>query len=208
MTSSNPLHDLPAEDRPPTRSRRRPAGLLWALALGTLVLAIAIAVALRTDGGSSSAGASSSTTSPGGGPDLVGERLPTTPIETFDGRPVVLTDLVPEGKPAVVNFFASWCVPCVTEMPDLEQAHQAHGGQVTFVGVNVNDSVDNGRSTVTRTGVTYEVARDPLGDLLTAVGGVNMPTTVFVKADGTVAEVHTGQVTREEIDATLRNLGA
>ena len=212
MTSPRALDDLPEEDRPPLPARRRPpAGFLWAVALGTVVLVIAVVVAFRTEGGTPSGGDQAATTIAAGGSGasgaLVGQRLPTAPVETFDGTPMTLAQLAPAGKPAVLNFFASWCVPCVTEMPELEALHQAEGDTVAFVGINVNDGVDNGRATVGRTGVTYQVVRDPLGDALTAVGGVNMPTTVVVKPDGTIAKVKAGQISRAELEQTLREIG-
>ncbi len=204
------LDDLPEEDRPPAPGRRRPpAGLLWAIALGTLVLVIAIVVAFRTDAGSPSGSDQAATTVPAGGSGgaLAGQPLPKVGVESFDGTPMTLAQLAPAGKPAVLNFVASWCVPCVTEMPDLEALHQAEGDKVAFVGINVNDGVDNGRATVARTGVTYDVVRDPLGDALTAVGGVNMPTTVVVRPDGTVAKVKAGQISRAELEQTLQEIG-
>jgi thiol-disulfide isomerase/thioredoxin len=205
--------DLPPEDRVPPPARRRPAGLIWAVALATVVLVIAVVVALRSEGGSTAAppeaaGGSAPNPLDRASGDLTGQPLPGVGLETVDGQPTTLAAQLPAGQPAVVNFFASWCVPCVTEMPDFEQAHQQFGDRVAFLGVNVNDSVDNGRNTVTRTGVTYPTVRDPLGDLLTAVGGANMPTTVIVRADGTVAKVRTGQVSRDELERTLRELGA
>lgn len=210
MTSPRALDDLPEDDRPAAAAPRRPpAGLLWAIALGTVVLVIAVVVAFRTDTGSPSGGEQSATTVAAGGASggLVGQPLPKVGVEAIDGTPMTLAQLAPAGKPAVLNFFASWCVPCVTEMPELESLHQAEGDKVAFVGINVNDGVENGRATVSRTGVTYDVVRDPLGDALTAVGGVNMPTTVVVKPDGTVAKVKAGQISRAELEQTLREIG-
>src|SRR5690606_39184986 len=67
--------------------------------------------------------------------------LPTDPDEasftTFDDEVVALTSL--RGTPTVVNFFASYCVPCIKEMPALEEVHQELGGEVAFLGLALQD---------------------------------------------------------------------
>ncbi len=105
----------------------------------------------------------------------------------FDGSTGSFADYA--GKVAVVNFWASWCVPCIKEMPDFEAVHAEFGGSVAFLGLNVQDQLPDARDLAARTGVTYDLARDPRGDLLRAFGGVAMPTTAFLRADGTVASV-------------------
>jgi thiol-disulfide isomerase/thioredoxin len=116
--------------------------------------------------------------------------LPTfTPGATFS-----LADVA--GRPAVVNFFASWCAPCVTEMPAFEEVKVAVGGEVTFVGIDMQDGIEDGRALVERTGITWRVARDPQGELVRAVGGVGMPTTVLLDADGAIVEQRTGVARR------------
>lgn len=105
----------------------------------------------------------------------------------FDGSTGSFADYA--GKVTVVNFWASWCVPCVKEMPDFEAVHAEFGGSVAFIGLNVQDQLADARELAERTGVTYDLARDPRGDLLRTFGGVAMPTTAFLRPDGTVASV-------------------
>lgn len=114
-------------------------------------------------------------------------------FELLDGGTADFADY--RGTPLVVNFFASWCPPCLAEMPDFEAVHQDFAGEVAFVGLNMQDSAENGRSLVEQTGVTYDVGRDPDGILFQALGGIAMPTTVFVDADGQVVDVHSGALT-------------
>lgn len=103
------------------------------------------------------------------------------------------------GRPLVVNFFGSWCVPCVSEMPALERVHQAFGDRVAFLGLSVNDPVEESLALVERTGVTWDIGRDPQGDILRRLGGVGMPTTVLIDPDGDVVESHTGELTEQEL---------
>jgi thiol-disulfide isomerase/thioredoxin len=108
------------------------------------------------------------------------------------------------GKPLVVNFFASWCAPCVREMPEFEQVHQELGDQVTFLGLNVRDRIEQGEKLAQQTGVTYPLARDPRGDILTALKGTVMPTTAFITAAGHVALVQSRTYEADELRATIQ----
>lgn len=105
--------------------------------------------------------------------------------------------------PVVVNFFASWCAPCVDEMPAFEDVHQALGDQVTFVGLANQDSHDDALATVAATGVTYPTFDDPDASALTYFGGLTMPTTVFIDAEGEVVDVNSGPLTEAELRAKL-----
>ena len=81
------------------------------------------------------------------------------------------------------------------------------GARVAFLGLSYQESVEDGRELVERTGVTYEIGRDPAGELITAFAAVGLPTTVFIAADGTINATHTGDV-RGDLDAELEELVA
>lgn len=97
-----------------------------------------------------------------------------------------------DGRPMVVNLFGSWCTPCVREMPDLQEVSAEMAGRVDFVGLAVNDRPEDASRIVEETGVTYPWFRDIPGDVLAAAKGTNMPTTLFVGADGTIVTVRSG----------------
>lgn len=126
-------------------------------------------------------------------------------LEMLDGSTRSLDDY--RGEPLVVNFFASWCAPCLAEMPGFEAVSQRLDGHVAFLGVNLQDRPDDGRRVVEQTGVTYDVARDPDGSIFQRFGAVAMPTTVFIDAEGNVVEVHSGEISAsalgDRIDETL-----
>lgn len=131
-----------------------------------------------------------------------GEPLPELVYTTLAGEEFPITTIV--GQPTVVNFFASWCPPCLAEMPDFEEVHQANIGEVAFVGVNTRETdVDSARDVVAQTGVTYTIL---LGDdggpgsLYQHVTDLGvMPTTAFIAADGTVVDVHSGVLNAEDL---------
>jgi cytochrome c biogenesis protein CcmG/thiol:disulfide interchange protein DsbE len=170
-----------------------------------VLLATVAALALAACGGGPRAAGS-----PGGGAGsgadpspAPGDPVPDVRVEAFDGSTVSLTDYV--GTPLVVNFWASWCPPCVAEMRDaFEPLHDQLGDRVAFLGVDVQDTRAAAREVVERTGVTYELAADPDGELFTAFGGFGMPTTVLVDADGRVVAHHTGALTRAELEGLVR----
>ena len=115
-----------------------------------------------------------------------------------DGAPPVeLAGL--RGLPAVINFWATTCAPCVQEMPALESVHVAAGGAVAFVGVAVRDRVDDALAFAERTGVTYLMAADPNGEFFVASGAVLLPTTLVLDADGEIVRRLTGAITAEEL---------
>lgn len=154
---------------------------------GALVLVVGLAF-LASDGDSS---ADASDT-----PDVT--------ISYFDGSSEQLSALV--GQPVVLNFWASWCPACISEMPDFAEVHRKLGDQVKFVGVNMQEvDPDAAKDLVARTGVEYELAHDPNGLIFNAFGGLAMPTTVFIRADGSVASVHSGTIFADQLSTLIED---
>jgi cytochrome c biogenesis protein CcmG, thiol:disulfide interchange protein DsbE len=128
--------------------------------------------------------------------------LLTTELPTFEeGEQFRLADVV--GGPVVVNFFSSWCAPCVREMPAIESVKQALDGEVTFVGVDVQDTVEDGAALIEETGITWQTARDPDGVLTVAAQVQGMPTTLLLDDDGRVLVRHTGALTEDDLAELL-----
>jgi thiol-disulfide isomerase/thioredoxin len=111
------------------------------------------------------------------------------------------------GKPLVVNFFSSTCVPCQTEMPAFEQIHQELADRVTFVGLDVQDTVAAGQAFVAAVKVTWELGRDPDAAILQSLGGVGLPTTLLADRDGRVVFTHLGALPADELRRELSKRG-
>ena len=119
-------------------------------------------------------------------------------------RPVALGQR--DGKPAVVNFFASWCVPCRKELPVLERAHRRQAGKVAFIGVAVDDARGAASGLLAEAGVTYPAGLDPDKAVAGSYRLRGMPTTVFVGSDGRVLGQVEGALSRASLDRWLGRL--
>jgi cytochrome c biogenesis protein CcmG/thiol:disulfide interchange protein DsbE len=118
------------------------------------------------------------------------------------GRPrVVLAEL--RGTPVLVNFWASWCVPCRKEMPLLAAADARLDGKVAIVGVDVKDNRAAAEGFLADRDVDYASAYDPDETLSDPYDLVGLPVTVLVGRDGRVLERVTGEVTRARLDRLL-----
>ena len=129
--------------------------------------------------------------------------LPPATLAGFGGGPEVnLTDF--RGKPMIVNFWATWCAPCVKEMPEFQAAAAEFGDTVAFLGIDVEDAPPNAEPFVEQLGIDYPLAIDPQREFYREVGNVGMPTTLLVDPDGIVRYRHTGPLDREQLKALLR----
>jgi thiol-disulfide isomerase/thioredoxin len=110
------------------------------------------------------------------------------------------------GRPVVVNFFASWCVPCRAEMPALQAVSGQLKDKVVFLGVNHNDDRKGGLQLMADTGVQYPTGYDPDGRVAATYGLLGMPSTLFISPDGRLLETHAGQLTRDQLEETINRL--
>ncbi|GAA1753798.1 TlpA disulfide reductase family protein [Luedemannella helvata] len=128
-----------------------------------------------------------------------GTPVPDIALDCFAGGPRV--SLRTLGRPAVVNFFASWCAPCRAELPAVQRL--ADTGQVLVLGVVTRDTRSAAADLATETGVRFPAVFDPDQALLARLGRTALPVTLFVDATGRIAHVHTDAALS---DATLTQL--
>lgn len=138
-------------------------------------------------------------------PILTGGGKPAAPFHLVDisdpTREITLAQFA--GRDLVINFWASWCIPCRTEMPVLEAAARHHHATVNFVGININDTKRDAQAFLSHVGVTYPVAFDPTGTTSGPYGLFGLPTTVFVNGSGTVVGVHDGGFSAKSLASAL-----
>ena len=187
--------------------RPRPA-VTWQAIVAATVLALTAAgmvlfVASRDEAGETAAGDGTTSESVLLRP---ADEVPDDPLgvefTTADGANGTLRGLL-DGEPLVVNLFASWCPPCIAEMPDFEAVSRDVGEQVRFFGLAVNDRPEDASRIVADTGITYEWSRDPRGDIAGAFGITAMPSTVLIAPDGEVVHIQPGAVGPDELRSLL-----
>jgi len=135
-------------------------------------------------------------------------QLWTAPVTTVDGKPQTLSAL--KGHPIVVNFWASWCGPCVEEMPALSQLQRDYAKKgIQFVGLGV-DSEKNVQAFLQKVKVAYPIYIAGFGgaDLARAFGNTagGLPFTVVIDAKGNIRSTKLGQIDPQALKQTLDTL--
>jgi cytochrome c biogenesis protein CcmG, thiol:disulfide interchange protein DsbE len=134
-----------------------------------------------------------------------GTRAPALRLRGLDGGQVDLASL--RGRPVVVNFWATWCQPCVREFPLLRQAAASHRpDRLAVVGVLVNDRPAAARAFARRHGATWPIALDPTAATAGRWGAVGLPHTWFIRPDGTLASHQLGELTQAALDRQLAQI--
>jgi len=114
------------------------------------------------------------------------------------------------GQVTVLNSWASWCAPCLTEMPILIDAAASHP-EARFLGLNAIDDQIKARQFVEDLGITFDSIRDPDGALLATIPDVPpraLPSTIIVDSQGRIAARIIGPVQEGQLDAILEDLRA
>lgn len=109
------------------------------------------------------------------------------------------------GTPFVLNFWASWCVPCREEAPILADGWRRHGAQgVLYLGLNMQDLTDDALGFIEEFDVRYPNVREPAKATAEAYGATGIPETYFVSARGRIVGHVIGVVTDEQLDTGAR----
>ncbi len=127
---------------------------------------------------------------------------PEFTLTTFEGESIALADL--KGQVVVINFWASWCVPCEEEASTLESGWQQYREQgVTFLGIDYVDTEPEARAFIERFGITYPNGPD-LGTRISQAYRIRgVPETYFVDRQGTLVRVKIGPIGTAELQSIL-----
>ncbi|MBR3806430.1 MAG: TlpA family protein disulfide reductase [Clostridia bacterium] len=132
-------------------------------------------------------------------------RVPDFTVYDSEGNAVRFSDLL--GKPTVLNFWASWCGPCRSEMPDFEEKYLELSGEVSFVMVNLTsgsrETLSAAKSFIADRGYTFPVYFDTEGDAALAYQVYSIPTTFFIDAEGNLVAQATGAIDAETLQAGI-----
>ena len=132
---------------------------------------------------------------------LPGRAAPPCTLTGLDGEATTLAQF--RGRPIVLNFWASWCVPCVAEHQTLQQAARRYGEQVQFLGVVYQDEPDSARRYLARHGSSFLQTLDPSSRCAIEYGVAGVPETFYIDAGGIVVDKSVGPVTPQGLTTTL-----
>lgn len=134
-------------------------------------------------------------------PEL-GAQAPPIAGATVDGQALDLADL--RGAPVVVNFWATWCVPCAVEMPELQQLYDSHRADgLRVLAVNMAEQPHQVRAWRDEHSLTFDLLLDPEGAIAQAYRLRAWPSTFVISPSGTITQVYFGPVSAQQLTAAL-----
>ena len=137
--------------------------------------------------------------------ELTGKAAPQFELQSLDGYTVSLADL--KGSPVVINFWATWCRPCIAEHAQLMSAAAKYKRKnVAFLGVLYGDTAENARPFLEQRGEAYPTLLDDKQRTNIDFGVSGVPETFVIDAAGTIVKKFTGPVTEMELSQVLNAL--
>jgi cytochrome c biogenesis protein CcmG/thiol:disulfide interchange protein DsbE len=133
-------------------------------------------------------------------------------LQDLNGKAVRWSDH--EGSGTILNFWATWCPPCLREMPLLDLAHQTYQTQgINVIGISVGESEETVRNYIDSTGITYPIwingnenTGDQTQEIFDLYAGVGLPTTIFADSQGVIRKLYVGELSQGFIDSEVAKL--
>ena len=194
MTSSNgPATTAPVIDpAPPARRGGLPLAYLIVAAVLPVILLGVLSLALLSRGGAAAAA-------------TIGSAAPPFALVDLDGNPVSLAEL--RGRPVIVNFWASWCAPCVEEIPELQAALAEYRSEgLAIIGIVYSDRSEAAREFMARMGGGWPSVMDPGGEVARDYGIYGPPESFFVDREGIIRGRQIGQLSPGDLERQLATI--
>lgn len=131
--------------------------------------------------------------------------------EVLGGSELRFSEVLSQGKPVVLNFWGGDCPPCRIEMPDLQRVYERHQGEVIFLGLDVGPFTrlgtrESALALLAELRITYPAGAPPSSKAPLDYRILDLPTTVFVDAGGTIVRRWAGNITEDELEAIVSDL--
>jgi cytochrome c biogenesis protein CcmG/thiol:disulfide interchange protein DsbE len=182
---------------------RVPRWALYAAAAVPIAALFALLIWAVTRDASGPGGLSTNNTS--GEAAVVQTSPPGFTLPLYDGGTISLSDL--RGKVVMLDFWASWCVPCRVEAPEVERTWQRYKDRgVVFIGIDTWDKEQDARDFIAQFQPTYPVGPDPRGSIAIDYGVTGIPEKYFIGRDGRIVRKLIGPMTVDRLSAVLDQL--
>ena len=123
-------------------------------------------------------------------------QLPSVSLKTMDGKTVNTSELSNDGKPFIIDFFATWCKPCNRELDAIAEVYEdwqkETGVKIIAVSIDQGQNINKVKPLVANHGWEYEVLLDPNGDFKRALGIQMIPYVLIVDGQGNIVYKHNG----------------
>lgn len=136
------------------------------------------------------------------------DKAPDFTVFDADGNEVKLSDFF--GKPIVLNFWASWCPPCKSEMPHFNEVYGDVKGDITFIMIDLVDgqreTLKDGQKFIEESGYSFPVYFDTEQQAAYTYGISSIPTTIFIDKDGKIVKGYTGAIDKETLLSNIDSI--
>ncbi|OAB46956.1 redoxin domain-containing protein [Paenibacillus antarcticus] len=140
-----------------------------------------------------------------GGKPEVGDKVPSFNLLGLDGNVHNLDEY--KGKAMVINFWGTWCKPCVKEMPALQaQSEKWKDKDVVVIGINAGEDIMSVDNFAKQANISFQILLDPNKEAIQSYGVSPLPTTFFVSANGKINKIHLGELDLSALDYEIEQL--
>lgn len=134
----------------------------------------------------------------------IGKKAIDFEVELLSGEKVKLSDY--SGKPVFLNFWATWCGPCVREMPDIEKVKTEYGDKLVVLAINGGELKEDVEAFISKKGFTFNIGVNERGDILEKYDSMYIPLSVFIDKDGVIRERKVGALSYEDMKNIVKGL--
>lgn len=134
----------------------------------------------------------------------IGKKAVDFEVELLSGEKVKLSDYL--GTPVFLNFWATWCGPCVGEMPDIEKIKAQYGDKIVILAINGGESKNDVKTFIAQKGYTFNIGIDEYGEVLTKYDSMYIPLSIFINEEGVIQDRCVGALSEKQMKEIVDRL--